>query len=180
VERYRREQQQSQREQEVSPEHQQLQAKLQAEMERLQSLLPASIDPPPAGPTPYSETPEGYKGPIPDKLLEVTVVNEGKAAAYEVTGWLRLEASYLEPVPLFSRRANARFSPVENGVYTVRVGGTPHSPLMPTANARLRFRVAVAVQHSPGTTKIEYEFTAPIGAGDKNTKHLDIPAPVGS
>jgi hypothetical protein len=43
-----------------------------------------------------------YEGPLPDKVVRVSLVNRGKIAAFEITGTFRFEAAYLEPLGYFT------------------------------------------------------------------------------
>lgn len=163
-----REERQRQREREMSPE----QRRLHAEADRVSrefSIHLAATSPPSS--IPFHETPGGYVGPIPNKILFVTLANDGKEAAYEVAGWLRLEASRLEPARKFSS-PNTTVSAGDK-VHRVKVGGTEKDTLHPTRAARLHFRIAVAV-HSPGTTRIEYDFTPAVGDGDRGHETLEV------
>ena len=45
--------------------------------------------------------PNPYIGPLPDKVLLIKLANRGKLAAYEVEGWLTLDAACLEPLDYF-------------------------------------------------------------------------------
>ncbi len=169
-EREAREESQRQRDSELTPEER----RLRQETERL-SMMSFHVSPPaPRSPNavPFRETSEGYEGPIPNKALLITVVNDGDEAAYEVAGWLRLEAVYLEPARLFSS-SNTLVSS-EDGFYRVRVGGYEKATLHGTRSALLRFRVAVAVRSS-GTVRVEYDFTPAVGDGDRGTKLLEVP-----
>jgi hypothetical protein len=157
------------REQNMSPQEK----RLRDEADRLTMNLWSTMPPPPPNPVPMSERPEGYEGPIPDKVLLITVVNEGKEAAYEVAGWLRLEASYLEPAKLFSSPNTQVSFSADGESYRVKVGGTETATLHPTRSARLRFRVAVAT-YSLGTTRIDYDFKPAVGDGDEDRVSLEI------
>ncbi len=143
------------------------------ELERLtreMSLRQWESRPPSPSSRPPHETPEGYEGPIPDKVLMITVTNDGDEAAYEVAGWLRWEADHLEPARYFSS-PNTVVS-LEEGVYRVKVGGTEKATLHGTRSARLRFKVAVAVR-APGTTRIEYDFSPAAGKGDRGEEVVE-------
>ena len=141
--------------------------------EMLPNLLPGIEFPhptPPILPTPYPRE-DPYKGPLPDKVVQIELVNRGRTAAYEVTGWVLLNADYLEPLAYFLDGYAD-----ESGFFRVEVGGGEESTVLPTANDSLVFRIAVKVL-SRGRTRIEYEFASRAGKEATERWDLDIPAP---
>ena len=117
--------------------------------------------------------PPPYKGPLPDKVVEVKLVNNGKTAAYEVTGWVSFEATYLEPLDYFLD-VNA-VDVATNGFVRAEVGGGERSTLLTTANDAIRFQMAVKV-HAPGNTVLRYEFASRAGKLPEDQWPLVIPA----
>lgn len=108
---------------------------------------------------------EPYEGPLPDSFIEVAVKNEGCAAAYEVTGWLELDGSDLEPVDYFADRGVDLVA--ENGdAYKVELRAQQEGGrLLPSENDRIVFRMPVLRRRTNGTTRLRYEFTSPQGGG---------------
>ncbi len=107
-----------------------------------------------------SSASEPYEGPLPDKVVRIKLVNQGRTAAYEVTGWIYFDHAHLEPVDEFGDGYDVEV--LKDGWCKVAVGGGTGCSLLPTVNDPLSFDIAVKV-HSLGKTQIEYEFTTPQG-----------------
>lgn len=117
---------------------------------------------------------EPYEGPLPDSFVEVGLKNEGRAAAYEVTGWLELDGADLESVDYFADRGVDLVS--ENGdVHKVELRAQQEGGrLLPSENDRLVFRVPVLRRRASGTTRLRYEFTSPQGGDAEGVLELAL------
>jgi len=128
---------------------------------------------PPILPTPYARE-DPYEGSLPNKVVQIELVNRGRTAAYEVTGWVLFDADYIEPLDYFLD-GYANEGGFESGFFRVEVGGGEESTLLPTANDSLIFRIAVRTL-SAGETYIEYEFASRAGTEPTERWNLEIPA----
>jgi len=117
-----------------------------------------------------------YSGPPPNKFIQAVVVNVGSTAAYEVTGWLSFDTAYWEPLPYFTEdlviKEIHNIGDVSDGRLRrqVQVGGRDNI-LRPSRNDSLSFFVALSA-HSPGRTKIFYDFTA--SGGVRREGYLEV------
>lgn len=116
---------------------------------------------------------DSYDGPLPDKVVQIKLVNQGRAAAYEVTGWVVFDTKYLQPLDYFLDGDTDEG--LDSGFFRVEVGGGKDSTLLPTANDSLILQIAVKV-FSPGSTYIEYEFASRTGKEVTDRWKLEIPA----
>lgn len=116
-------------------------------------------------------TGEPYEGPLPDKVVRIELVNRGRTAAYEITGWIHFDPAHLEPVEEYLDAYDVDEQDDEPS--KARVGGGEASYLLPNANDALVFDIAVKV-NSPGETRVEYEFTTPQGEDEKGAFGLDV------
>jgi hypothetical protein len=112
-----------------------------------------------------------YEGPVPNYYLDVGIRNVGRAAAYDVTGWVWFDKDVLEPIGHFAR-ADVTVARQEHGRVKVelnvrREGGR----LFPSHNDTYTFRIPVLV-HKAADTPIEFEFTSPQGEPAHGTFNL--------
>ncbi len=126
---------------------------------------------PPQLPGIPSQRAEPYKGPFPDKVVEIELVNQGRTAAYEVTGWIRFDTTHLQPLDYF---LDGYANDEPDGFVRVEVGGGERSTLLPTSNDALPFRIAVKAQRT-GDTTIKYEFASRAGKSPAGEWTLHIP-----
>lgn len=109
---------------------------------------------------------EPYKGPLPDAFIEIEIKNKGRAAAYEVTIWLTLDESALQPVDYFA----------EKGVDVISEGGgesivevraqRDSGRLLPSENDWHLFLIPVLRHRTEGSATARYEITSPQGGGE--------------
>ncbi len=142
---------------------------------RLPSISDMIGDPltryPPQLPGIPSPREEPYKGPFPDKVVEIELVNQGRTAAYEVTGWIRFDTTHLQPLDYF---LDGYANDEPDGFVRVEVGGGERSTLLPTSNDALLFQIAVKA-HRTGDTTIKYEFASRAGKAPAGEWTLHIP-----
>jgi len=101
-----------------------------------------------------------YDGPIPNKVLRVTVVNRGKVAAPDLFGQLYFESAHLSPLE-FPGLDGEVDAVVQEGRYKVEVGIDEELLPGPAAGEHI-FRVAVST-HAPGKTSVRCTFTTSQG-----------------
>lgn len=117
---------------------------------------------------------EPYVGPLPDAFLELEVRNVGRAAAYEVMGWLTLDGSVLEPVDWFADRSVSAVAN-DDGTWKVELrleeeGGR----LLPSEHDWIVFRVPVVQRQTEGSSSLRYEFTSPQGGETEGRLELEM------
>ena len=61
-----------------------------------------------------------YEGPLPDKVVLVDLINQGRTTAFEISGTLYFEASHLEPLGYFSGGEDGIH--LQEGSYGVEIG----------------------------------------------------------
>lgn len=123
-------------------------------------------------PNPYGR--ELYEGPLPEKVVVVGIGNRGRIAAYDVTGWIYLNADHLEPLPEFSEGSIIEES--EDGFFKVELGFREGTKILPTPNDDREFYVAALIQ-STGITTIRYEFQTPQGDIARGEQELELTKP---
>ncbi len=112
-----------------------------------------------------------YEGPLPSHYLDVGIRNVGRAAAYDVTGWLWLDKGILEPVEYFTD-ADVEVAGEEHGRVKVELSvRNEGGRLFPSRNDPYTFRVPVLV-HEAADTAVEFEFTSPQGEPAHGTFNL--------
>lgn len=112
-----------------------------------------------------------YEGPLPNFYLDVGIRNVGRAAAYDVTGWLWLDKGVLEPVEYFTD-ADIEVAGEEHGRVKVELSvRNEGGRLFPSRNDPYTFRVPVLV-HEAVDTPVEFEFTSPQGEPAHGTFNL--------
>ncbi len=104
---------------------------------------------------------------IGEKVVVVWLGNDGKTAAHLVTGWIRLDATHLEP----TNPSGGTSVSLEHGQYSVAFVGEDAVALAPGRS--LSFRVIVAV-HATGTTRIGYDFTSYDGRGPEGSQEVAL------
>ena len=159
-------------EQQAEIEEERAQTPLAPVRDPLQNLV-GPIDPRnfiPRDPTLIAQ--RNYDGPIPNKVLRVTVVNSGKVAAPDLFGQLYLESAHLCPLEFPGLDGEVDID-VQEGRYKVEVG--IDEELMPApAEEEHTFRVAVST-HAPGKTSVRCTFTTSQGYPIDVTWSLEVP-----
>jgi hypothetical protein len=103
-----------------------------------------------------------YEGPVPNYYLDVGIRNVGRAAAYDVTGWVWFDKDVLEPIGHFAR-ADVTVAGEERGRVKVELSvRNEGGRLFPSHNDPYTFRIPVLV-HKAADSRIEFEFTSPQG-----------------
>ena len=114
-----------------------------------------------------------YEGSLPNYYLDVGIRNMGRAAAYDVTGWLWFNKEVLEPVDHFAsadvEAAGERHGKVKTKLSVGNEGGR----LFPSHNDPYTFHVPLLV-HKAADTPIEFEFTSPQGEPAHGTFNLRL------
>lgn len=101
-----------------------------------------------------------YEGPVPNYYLDVGIRNVGRAAAYDVTGWVWFGKDILEPLEHFTR-ADVTVAGEEHGRVKVELSvRNEGGRLFPSHNDPYTFRIPVLL-HKVADTPIEFEFTSP-------------------
>lgn len=119
-------------------------------------------DPPVISMPDFSPLGSVYEGPLPNYVIDVKIRNIGRAAAYDVTGWVEFEKEILEPVEHF---ASGDVEVIEETNDKVKVRLSVQNAggrLFPSHNDPYTFRVPVLV-HKVADTPLGYEFTSPQG-----------------
>lgn len=120
-----------------------------------------------AGPS----NPFRYEGNIPDTVLLVDLANRGSSTAYEVSGGLYLEESYLEPLTYFSSGGRESNVFIQDGVYRVEVGEAKNLMLTPGTI----YALTLAVRRvSAGKTAVSYDLSSPAGSPATGSWQLEI------
>jgi hypothetical protein len=114
-----------------------------------------------------------YDGPIPNKVLGVTVVNRGKVAAPDLFGQLYFESAHLSPLE-FPGLDGEVDTVVQEGRYKVDVGIDEELLPGPAAGEHI-FRVGVST-HAPGKTSVRCTFTTSQGYPIDETWTLKVPS----
>ncbi len=114
-----------------------------------------------------------YEGPLPDHFVEVGIRNVGRAAAYDVTGWVWFDKEVMEPVEHFAT-SGVEVTGEANGKVKVElsvrnVGGR----LFPSHNDPYTFLIPVRL-HQVVDTSFEFEFTSPLGDPAHGTFNLRL------
>jgi hypothetical protein len=116
-----------------------------------------------------------YERDFPDKVLSVTLSNQGRVAALDLSGQLYLEAHHLRPLK-FPGLDGVVETNHREGVHKVEVYTEEGSQLLPAPTEEEHtFRVAVMVE-SPGSTSVRYTFATPQGDTKEGTWPLEIPS----
>lgn len=103
-----------------------------------------------------------YEGPLPDHFVDVRIRNIGRAAAYDVTGWIWFERGVVEPVEEFGY-ADVEVGETERGWVKVQLSvGNEGGRLFPSRNDPYTFRIPVRLLKA-ADTHFEFEFTSPQG-----------------
>lgn len=112
---------------------------------------------------------QDYDGPIPNKVLRVTLANKGKATAKEVSGLLCIDTNYLQPLdfPGLDGDVEDKGQGIcKVNLYISEVSSIEENPT---------FDIAVLVK-ATGTTNIKYTFATPQGDSVNDTWRLNISA----
>lgn len=112
-----------------------------------------------------------YDGPKPNAVLDFQIVNKGKTAAHDISGTLRLEASYLNPLD-FPAMDNREISGPDEGFFKVELVRVPE--LLPGHTTE--YRIALQAEY-PGDNKkvqIQYEFITPDGINLKDEETVEL------
>lgn len=129
---------------------------------------------------------EDYTGPLPDTVLEVILVNRGRIAASEITGWLYFDPACVKPLEFFGDfEASTILVYAGHRIeHRVKVGGDKDSTLFPSPLSGgldhprdyLHFHVPVSIRSKslPVTTTIKYEFATPIGHSIRGEHQLQL------
>lgn len=103
-----------------------------------------------------------------DKVIAVTIANEGKAEARLMTGWIYLDADRLEPTKPSGGPNVSR----EDGEYRVDLAEEERATVIPPRRAvTLRAQVSVL---SPGDTRIRYDFVSSVGGETRGDWEVSI------
>ncbi|MDP9474183.1 MAG: DUF4670 domain-containing protein [Actinomycetota bacterium] len=112
-----------------------------------------------------------YEGPLPDHFVDVGIRNVGRAAAYDVTGWLWFDKEIVEPVEHFAARG-VEVTEESNGKVKVELSvRNEGGRLFPSHNDPCNFRIPVRL-HRVADTSFEFEFTSPQGDPAHGTFNL--------
>jgi hypothetical protein len=103
----------------------------------------------------------------------VTLVNEGRTAALDVSGHLYLDPACIEPLNIPGLDANVEVQ--EDGTHQVNLSTGEGSRLLPAPTDEERtFDVAVVVK-TKGTTHTRYAFATPQGDSVEDSWTLNVP-----
>jgi hypothetical protein len=120
------------------------------------------------------ESRRNYKGMFPTSVVEIELVNRGKTAAHQITGWLHFEAS-MRPLDFPGLDATVEDIRDADGFYRAEVGGGEGSKLLSSSSETLTYRVGLFVA-APGTTAtLKYEFKTPEGDGIVGEEQIKLP-----
>lgn len=111
-----------------------------------------------------------YDGPKPDAVLDFQIINRGKTAAHDISGTLRLEAFWLQPVN-FPAMDDREISDPDEGFFKVDLVRV--TELLP--GHTVDYRIALQAIH-PGSykkVKVQYEFITPDGVNLKDEKAVE-------
>jgi hypothetical protein len=112
-----------------------------------------------------------YEGPLPDHFVDVGIRNVGRAAAYDVTGWIWFAKSVIEPVEHFAS-SGVEVAGEEHGKVKVELSvRNEGGRLFPSHNDPYTFRIPVRL-HKAADTSLEFEFTSPQGEPAHGTFNL--------
>lgn len=107
--------------------------------------------------------------PYSERVVLITLANDGKQAAYVVTGWIYLKVGTFVPL----KPSGAPNVSLEGDEHRVAVVGEEGVTLPPRRS--LSFRVIVAVLVS-GTTQIRYDFAFSEGRGPEGSEEVSVQA----
>lgn len=103
-----------------------------------------------------------YEGSLPDHFVDIGIRNVGRAAAYDVTGWVWFDKAVVEPVEHFASRGVSITGEADGKVKVELSVQNAGGRLFPSHNDPYSFRVPVRL-HEVADTSIEFEFTSPQG-----------------
>lgn len=110
---------------------------------------------------------QNYKGPIPNKVLRVTLANKGKATAKEVSGLLCIDTNYLQPLDFPGLDGDVE----EKGQGICKV--SLYISEVSSIEEMVTFDIAVLIK-STGKTHIKYTFATSQGDDIENSWPLNI------
>lgn len=112
-----------------------------------------------------------YEGALPNHYLDVGIRNVGRAAAYDVTGWVEFEKGVLEPVEHFAPAGVEVVGEVRGRVRVKLSVQNTGGRLFPSHYDPYTFRIPVLV-HRVADTPLPFEFTSPQGEPAHGTFNL--------
>jgi hypothetical protein len=112
-----------------------------------------------------------YEGPFPDHFVDVGIRNVGRAAAYDVTGWVWFDKSVIEPIDFFAS-SGVEVTGEANGKVKVELSvRNEGGRLFPSHNDTYAFRIPMRL-HRVADTSFDFEFTSPHGDPAHGTFNL--------
>jgi hypothetical protein len=112
-----------------------------------------------------------YNGPMPNAVLDLEIANNGKVAAENIFGILKLQAPYLRPID-FPDMDDRDISGPDEGFYRVQLARV--SELLP--DHKVEYRVGLQVTDPDGDNKvwIQYEFVTPAGVSLEGERTIEL------
>lgn len=130
---------------------------------------PPSISIPPRVKFPGFVHEDAYEGPFPNYFIDLDIRNIGRAAAYDVTGWVWFDADIFEPIEYFAPSGVEVRVETEGKIKVELSVQNDGGRLFPSQNDSYTFRIPVQV-HNAVDTSFDFEFTSP--------KEIPVVAPI--
>ena len=126
---------------------------------------------------------DSYDGPLPDFGVRVLLVNRGRVAASQITGWLSFNPAHLRPLDFFSDFEDTHYisgGDTDPDRFRVKVGGNEDATLFPSPDQVPRdyldfaVHVEIIAEELPVTTRVSYEFATPTGYSIRGEHELEV------
>lgn len=114
-----------------------------------------------------------YERLLPDHVVDVSIRNVGRAAAYDVTGWVWFDKEVVEPVDYFASSDVEVTGEADGKVKVTLSVGNEGGRLFPSYNDPCTFRVPLRLR-KVADTSFEFEFTSTQGEPAHGTFNLRI------